>query len=69
MWAWIHACRRPSLARYMRAATAFAFIPRIGANSKGLSRSTSPYQSASCHRVGRVRKAEAVSERSRAASV
>ncbi len=67
--AWIHACRRPSRARYARAATALALIPSSGAMSLGDIPSTSLYQSTSCHRLGRLRKARAVSERSRAAMV
>lgn len=64
--AWIHAWRRPSRARYASAATAFADMPRSGATSAGFMPSTSQYQSTSCHRVGRVRNAFAVRERSSA---
>ena len=41
-------------------------MPSSGATSAGFMPSTSQYQSTSCHRVGRVRKAVAVRERSRA---
>lgn len=68
-WAWIQASRRPSRARKVSCATAVAFMPSSGAISAGFICSISEYQSTSCQRVGRLRKARWVRPRSSAASL
>ena len=67
--AWIHASRSPSRARNVEWATAVGFMPSRGATSEGFICSISEYQSTSCHRDGRLRKARTVMLRSSASSV
>ena len=67
--AWIQASRSPSRARNVSWATAVGFMPSSGATSAGFIPSISEYQSASCHRDGRLRKARTVMLRSSASSV